>query len=220
MGVTLRRYTDVLSLLDMLKHNRLTLLPPSRWYDENDRLGLSEYGARRGKGAVFALCMAEGKEQAHHWQLFAGHSHGVSIQFEKSDFVTHLDSLQASPRFGGTLLHGPVIYQNLSQIRDRRPIRLEDLPFLKRETFSAEEEYRLVGWQDDFFAGLSFTIPLPATLIKRVTLGPAMPQALAETLKDIACEHEGCRDIPFGISRMVNNASWAEALAAGLPPHP
>jgi hypothetical protein len=47
-------------------------------------------------------------------------------------------------------------------------------------------------------------------------LGPSMPDTLAKTLKDIACEQDGCADIPFSISRLVNNASWTSAIAEGL----
>lgn len=59
----LRRYTDVLSLLDMLKHNRLSLLSPATWFDQNDTFGLKEYGKRLGDESVFALCMTEGPER-------------------------------------------------------------------------------------------------------------------------------------------------------------
>jgi hypothetical protein len=206
----LRRYTDVLSLLDIMRHNRLTLLSPSQWYDQNDTIGLNQYGARQGDGSVYALCFAEGYEQAHHWQLFAGHSHGLCIQFDRDEFIAFLNRVKRR------VLHGPVIYQNLSEVRARKPIKLEELPFLKRDTFRAEAEYRIVTWQQEVLAGVTFTIPMPASLIKRVTLGPAVPRTLAETLKDIACEQKGCANIPFGISRLVNNASWAEAIAEGI----
>lgn len=210
MAGVLRRYTDVLSLLDIMRHNRLTLLSPSQWYDQNDTIGLNQYSARRGEGSVYALCLAEGKEQAHHWQLFAGHSHGLCIQFDRDEFIKFLN------RARKPVLHGPVIYQNLSQVRARKPIKTDELPFLKRGTFAAEEEYRVVAWEIDVLAGATYTIPMPAKLIKRVTLGPAVPRTLADTLKDIACEQKGCADIPFGISRLINNDSWAEAIAEGL----
>ena len=210
MAVFLRRYTDVLSLLDIMRHNRLTLLSPSRWYDQNDTFGLNQYSARRGEGSVYALCFAEGYEQAHHWQLFAGHSHGLCIQFDRDELIHFLDNVR------WPVLHGPVIYENLTQIRARNPIEIDVLPFLKRDTFKAEVEYRIVAWEDAILAGDTYTIPMPANMIKKVTLGPAMPETLAQTLKDIACDQPGCAEISFSISRLVNNASWTSAIAEGL----
>lgn len=211
MAKQLRRYTDVLSLLDMLRHNRLTLLNPSRWFDQNDARGLKIYSTMKGPGSVYALCLAEGVEQAHHWQLFAGHSHGLCIQFDREELVDFLDNLR------WPVLHGPVIYQNLSEVRARKPIELDVLPFLKRSTFKAEEEYRVVAWEDEIFAGQSYTIPMPARMIRRVTLGPTMPSSLAATLKEIAGSLDGCGEIAFSISHLVNNESWDSAIADSLP---
>ena len=212
MAIILRRYTDVLSLLDILHHNRLTLLSPTRWYDQNDALGLKAYSEKRGEGSVYALCLAEGYELAHHWQLFAGHGHGLCIQFEKERFLDHLNNY----RFKSDLLFGPVTYCNLKQVRDFKPIPLEKLPFLKRDTFKAEEEYRVIAFEEQWLAGETYTIPMPANLIYRITLGPAMPDDLARTLKDIACSIKGCENIDFAKSRLVNNASWAKAISDGL----
>lgn len=185
-------------------------MSPSRGYDQNDTFGLNQYSQRKGDGSVYALCLAEGREQAHHWQLFAGHSHGLCIHFDYDEFTNFLDSAR------WPILHGRVQYENLTQVRSRKPIELDVLPFLKRDTFAAEEEYRVVAWEDSFVAGDTYTIPMRASMIKRVALGPSMPDTLAKTLKDIACEQEGCSDIPFSISRLVNNASWTSAIAEGL----
>lgn len=211
MATILRRYTDVLSLLDILRHNRLTLLSPSRWYDQNDALGLKQYSARKGRGEAFALCLAEGKEQAHHWQIFAGHSHGLCIQFDRDEFIAFFRTKSNFP-----ILHGPVVYCNLTQIREMNAIETDVLPFLKRDTFEAEKEYRVVAWDDDLFDERSYTIRMPAKMIKKVTLGPTMPDTLADTLREIACKLNGCADIPFAHSRLVNNAAWARAIAEGL----
>jgi hypothetical protein len=208
----LRRYTNVLSLLGILHHGRLTLLSPSQWYDQNDALGLRQYSKLRGRGSVYALCLAEGYEQAHHWQIFAGHAHGLCIQFDKDEFLSHLDAFVHR----ADILHGPVQYKNLSQLRALAPVALNDLPFLKRDTFRAEEEYRVVAWEDEILALDAYTIPMPAGLIRKVTLGPAMPDKLAETLHEITQTLDGCSEIAFAKSRLVNNASWAKALAEAI----
>jgi hypothetical protein len=209
----MRRYTNVLSLLHILRHQRLTLLPPTTWFDQNDALGLLEYARRlagEGDGTVYALCFAEGVERAHHWQIFAGDTHGVCIQFNRERFIEHVTGI------GHGLLYGPVVYRNLSQIREMKPIALEQLPFLKRDTFKDEAEYRLVAWDEGLLAGEAFDIPMPIDIIDRVILGPAMPQELAYTLKDIACSFADCADIRFTKSKLVNNESWAQAISEGL----
>jgi hypothetical protein len=206
----LRRYTDVLSLLDMLKHNRLSLLSPATWFDQNDTYGLNEYGKRLGDESVFALCMTEGPETGHHWQLFAGTSHGVCIHFDSDEFKAHLNNLSRP------VLHGPMKYMNLTQVRELKPIATEVLPFLKRETFEDEHEYRVVASEMDILADDTYAIPMPASMVKKVVLGPRMPRGLAITLKDIACEFGGCDKIEFTHSRVHNNASWRKAIMDGL----
>jgi hypothetical protein len=212
-GSTLRRYTNVLSLLDILRHKRLTLLNPARWYDQNDALGLKRY-AKFHDNMVFAACFAEGPEQAHHWQIFAGDSHGVAVIFNKDFLLQTLDTVNELY----FLRHGPVIYCNLKQLAEKRPLSIEQLPFLKRDTFKSEEEYRIVALDHAMFGSELMHIPIHIRCIERVVFGPSMPDSLARSLKDIAAEFDGCSDLPFSKSRLVNNASWADALAKALGP--
>lgn len=107
-------------------------------------------------------------------------------------------------------------YLNLTQVRDLKPIENGVLPFLKRETFKSENEYRLVAFEEEVFAGETYRITMPVSLIKWVTFGPRMPKQLAETLKDVAYGVEGCDGIAWAISRVHNNESWRKAMVAGL----
>lgn len=206
----LRRYTDVLALLDILKNNRLTLLSPETWFDQNDTFGLREYSKKMGEGSAYALCMTEEAETGHHWQLFAGTSHGVCIQFDREDFISFLNNLRKP------VLHGPVKYMNLNEVKAMKPIETDILPFLKRETFKDENEYRVIAWEMGLVAMESYAISMPASMIKKVTLGPRMPRMLAETLKDTAHLLAGCQDIAFAHSRVHNNESWRKAIIDGL----
>lgn len=210
MSEAIRRYTNVLALLDLVKNERLTLLNPNHWFDRNDALGLQEYNRLRGDGSVYAMCFAIGKEQAHHWQLFSGSDHGVCIRFDKDELVDHLDELNEP------VLHGPVQYRNLKEIEGSSPITIDLLPFLKRDTFEAECEYRIVAWEDELFAGPTYSIPLPPRLVKQVIMGPTMPRAFGELLRDIARENPAWSDVQFSLSRLVNNASWSKAIEKGV----
>ena len=204
----LRRYTHALSLLHILKRGQLTLLPPTHWYDQNDALSLELYSRRLGDGKAYALCLAEARERAHHWQLFAGDTHGVCIFFHKEALLSALDALR------NPVLHGPVEYRDLPDIRGLEGVRTEQLPFLKRNTFSDEHEYRVVAWQNEMFATDSYMVPLDPAVIIKVTTGPSMPEPLAQALKDLAHDQPGCGHIEFVRSRLAHNQVWHRALVA------
>lgn len=212
MSSWLRRYTNVLSLLDLLQHQRLTLLDPSSWFDQNDALGLRRYADIRGEGSVYALCFAEGYEKAHHWQIFAGHSHGLAIVFDKDELLENVDNYNSHDE----VIHREVIYANLKQVRQRDPIAISDLPFLKRDTFRDEAEYRIVAWEEKFFASESYRIPISLRSISRIVLGPSMPDSLGIALKETISRIGGCEELNFTKSRLVNNESWSDAIKYGL----
>ncbi|WP_114520676.1 DUF2971 domain-containing protein [Altererythrobacter sp. ZODW24] len=211
---TLRRYTNVLSLLDILNKGRLTLLSPDKWYDQNDAFGLKRYAELPGKGATYALCFAEGSEQAHHWQIFAGDSHGVAVIFDKAKLLKSFERFKHSSE----IMHGAVQYRNLTQMNAMGHILPEQLPFLKRDAFAAEEEYRVIAWKDASLDTGSYQIPIDLSSIAHIFYGPNMPEALAVNLKEIVRELNGCTDITFSKSKVVNNASWEKAISKGLRP--
>ena len=204
----LRRYTHALSLLHMLKRSELTLLPPTHWYDQNDALGLDLYSRRLGQERAYAFCLAEATERAHHWQLFAGDTHGVCIFLEKAALLEGLDVLKQP------VLHGPVQYKDVAGIRSLPGAPTEQLPFLKRNTFADEHEYRIVAWQNEVFASESYQIPLSPTAIVKVTTGPGMPEPLAQALQDLAHDQPGCAHITFVRSRLAHNQVWHSAVVA------
>ena len=107
-------------------------------------------------------------------------------------------------------------YYNLKQISDMNSIDTDIILFLKRDTFKAESEYRIIAWEDELFASDNYEIPMPAGLIKQVTVGPNMPKSLAKTLKETAQSMPGCSEITFRISSLVNNASWEKAILEGV----
>jgi hypothetical protein len=197
----------------MMRNNQLTLVPPVRWFDRTDAAGLVQWGEKvgggKGEAEVYALCLAEGTEQAHHWQLFAGHSHGVCVHFDRAALIAHLDT------FGAKILHGPVIYKTLTELREME-FKLDQLPFLKRSSFEAEQEYRVVAWYRYDLSDDTYRLPMPASLINRVVLGPGIPRQLVNTLKDVACGQPGCSEISFKPSGIHNNASWNGALRVAL----
>jgi len=85
---------------------------------------------------VYALCLTAAAETYHHWKVFTHGPAGVCIEFKK-------DALQQSVgKFEG-LKANSVIYKKSGEMRGKQP-DVEQLPFLKREAFRDENEFRLV----------------------------------------------------------------------------
>ena len=80
---TLSRYTSIPAMLDTLVQRRIVLLDPATWSDRNDREMMGAYAAASPDRRVFAYCMAEGREAAHHWQVYADGGRGARINFDQ-----------------------------------------------------------------------------------------------------------------------------------------
>lgn len=204
-GQVLRRYTDVLAVLDMLKHQRITLLSTARWIDRNDRGALELYGARLGYKSVLAYCMTEASETFHHWQVFAGHGFGACIVFDKPALIDRVTS--------AGLTHGKVKYRRASQL-DAQAVREDRIPFLKREVFKDEREYRIIAGTLDFHDPESLRVGIDLSLIRRVVLGPSIPRPLADTLEQIIRSFDDCAAVRLTVSHLHENQVWSRSLAS------
>lgn len=205
MSDELRRYTDVLSLIDILTYRRITLTSPAQWIDQNDSHGLEVYRRRKAADFVTAFCMTEADETYHHWHIFAGHSHGACVVFRKDMFIQHLSALDE-------IVHGPVVYRNLSSINREKAVPTEDLPFLKRKMFEDEREYRIVGLGDEIFGSVSRRLPITLNLIERVVFSPYAPRPLLDTLKERLVADKEVESITFRHSTLTNNREWRKAI--------
>src|SRR6266702_4473708 len=87
-GPDLRRYTELPSLIHILKYQQLTLLNPSSWDDKNDSYFLSLYREKCALKSVLALCFTVANETYHHWRVFAPGSAGVCIQLDMNEIRT------------------------------------------------------------------------------------------------------------------------------------
>ena len=202
----LRRYTDVLAVLDTLKFQRITLLTSARWTDRNDRAALELYGDRTGCSSVLAYCMTEAKETFHHWQVFAGHGFGACIVFDKARLLERLN------RSG--LLHGKVRYRLASNLDRLHRIADARIPFLKREVFADEREYRIIGSVPAVFSegGDALQVGIDLSIIRRVVLGPSIPSSMADTLQQIIRSFDGCAGMNVHHSRLYENQVWSNSL--------
>jgi hypothetical protein len=195
----LSRYTDLPSLISILRTQSLTLLSPSSWDDKNDSHFMSLYKERRRLSCLAALCFSRATETYHHWRVFAGHSSGVCVQF-------HTDALLESLSKYEGLLAKPVSYRTLPALR-KHPPRIGQLPFVKRAGFKDEKEFRLVFQSfADLDGPVSFEIPLRT--IDRIVLSPWLNKALRDHLTHVLKAIPGCNGISIVRSTLVANDEW------------
>lgn len=194
-----RRYTDLPSLIDILTHRRLTLLDPASWDDKNDSHFLSLYKQKLGLRSVLALCFTQVDETYHHWSVFSRGSAGVCISFDGEALI------QAVTKAGARI--GSVEYLKLHELRAKKGLRAKRLPFLKRYAFEPESEIRVL-WESHDQDTKSIYVPIPLSAIRRVTLSPWLPPALAPGVKELVKSIDRCKTLDIVRSTLIGNAEW------------
>lgn len=206
----LRRYTDVLSVIDIVREKRITLLSPQAWPDRNDALGLELYRKLTGSVAIYACCLTDTVETSHHWQIFSNHNHGVCVVFDKEKLTAAFDEAGVK--------HGPMQYRSLTHLRESDRLDEDSLPFLKRDTFSAEKEYRAISTNTlGLLAPAGIHVPIQIDCISRIVIGPTVPRPLGVTLKAVIREQSSSSSIKVTFSALWNNKSWNDAMNAAFP---
>lgn len=207
---SLKRYTSTLAALDMLINRRITLLNPSSWADRNDRELMSLYASTTSGRVAFAYCMAEGNETAHHWQVYADRGFGVCIAFDKARLV---DALSHDP----AITFGSVSYVSWRDLKLREPYH--DLPFIKRQVYRAEREFRLVAVPDANYDSPSYNVDIPINCITSIAVSGEVPAAHFETFKRLVRSLPECGKLSIRHSGLLRNPRWAAAVDAALMDH-
>ena len=197
--LVLRRYTSLPSLLHLLRKREITLLSPEKWDDKNDAFFMSEFKKRKNLKSVLALCFTEAHETYHHWKVFTQGSEGVRITFKRDELLAAFDTTT-------NIRKGAVTYKLIRQLRKFRAT-VAQLPFLKRQPYKDEKEFRLV--YADLGEGIDtkpFKIDL--TCIQRITLNPWMPKPLADAVKATIHSIDRCGKIKVSRTTLLENEQW------------
>ncbi|WP_333902888.1 DUF2971 domain-containing protein [Achromobacter insolitus] len=202
--ISLSRYTDLPSLIHILKNKQLTLLNPMSWDDKNDSSFVTLYREKCELKSVLALCFTRASETYHHWRVFAPTSSGVRITFDEQH-------LQSSISGVPDLQMKEVEYVKISDIRST-PIDRHRLPFLKRYPYSQESEVRLL-WQSREERA-SFELPINLQAIQRITLSPWLHPALHQSVKAILHSIDGCSSLRIHGTTLISNGEWLKHGAA------
>jgi hypothetical protein len=193
------RYTDLPSLIHILSHRQLTLLNPMTWDDKNDSSFLTLYKEKCNLKSVLALCFTRASETYHHWRIFAPTSSGVRITFNEQ-------LLRSSIRGIPGLQLTEVEYVKIEDIRNTE-LQRHHLPFLKRYPYQHESEVRLL-WESSTEEESSFALPIDLQAITRVTLSPWLHPSLADSVKALVKNIDGCSSLPVHRTTLISNDQW------------
>lgn len=196
----LHRYTDLTSLIHILTSKNLTLLNPETWDDKNDAYFMAAYKAKSKAKTILALCFSERTQQTyHHWKVFANGPAGVCITFRKPDLLTSL------PR-GSGILHRTMKYYSFDDANKLKK-NVDDLPFIKRNYFKDEREYRIV-YSDAKAVLPSYDVRIDCAWIVKITLSPWMHKALAQSVRETLRLIPGCKGLRVVHSTLTSSERW------------
>lgn len=198
----LRRYTSLASLLALIQDRKLTLVSPTFWEDRNDAFYMGQYKARKDLQTLLALCFSESDETYHHWRVFTHGADGVCIHFRRDDLLAALP-------IGDGLACGKIRYRKIADLPRLKP-KLDELPFLKRQPYGDECEFRLI-YEDKNSAAETKGFALPLRTIARVTLNPWLSRPLAAAVKRAIKATPGCSALKVYQTTLLENETWKKA---------
>jgi hypothetical protein len=213
-GKSLRRYMDIPALTYLLTNKKITLLDPTSWDDSNDSHYLSLYKESNHLETLLALCFTEADETYHHWRVFAGGTAGVCVRFDRIELLNSLEK-HTGVRFE------KVQYRTLLDLRRNKP-STKDLPFVKRNAFRPEGEFRVI-FESPSVKQPKLDIPIPISCISRITLSPWAHKSLSDPLKKLLKSIDGCAGLNICRSTLISNEEWknlgASAASSGSRAH-
>jgi hypothetical protein len=193
----LNRFITIPYLIDLLKRQKLTLLNPRFWEDFNDRETMEVYRNSISAGSIYALCMSHDSETVHHWNAFANGTSGCCIEFSPQRLAKFLDRTDG-------VSHGKVDYLS---IRNLKGINPATLPFIKRQPFEPEREYRIVatctGEQKS-----TLEIDIDINTIRRITINNRIPATVYESVKETLLQINPDFKPKIYHSTLYNNPVW------------
>jgi hypothetical protein len=200
---TLKRYTSISAVIDMLCRKELALLDPQNWDDRNDRHFMNLYKKHTKAKGLYAACFTQVAETYHHWHIFGGGKEGACVEFRRSDFEKHI---KGNPN----LTADEVSYCYIDHAEEMTNVGANRLPFMKRMGFEPEAEYRLVAISR-FKQEPALALPIDLKLVRQVYINPWLPETIYESLRSVMRKIEGGSHIKISRSRLINSPRWKDA---------
>ncbi len=208
-AITFRRYTTLPFLLDLLCEKRLALLDPSSWEDKNDSYYLDLYKSKKKLKSLLALCFADAAETYQHWKIYSGNSSGVCIEFNSGNL---LGRIKANKRF----ISKPIEYKTVDELRHER-IGINELPFLKRDAFRNEAEYRVIYQSHEEEIRIKY-ISIQSDDIDRIVVNPWVDRSVFDSIKSILTGIGGFENVRVIKSTVVENEVWKTMGVRAIKP--
>ena len=202
---TLHRYTNLAATIHMLRSRTITLLNPGTWDDRNDAYFMAEYKRLQKLTTLLALCFADVEETYHHWRVFSYGTDGARIEFDR-------DRLLAAVANDRRVTARAVQYRKIRELNDDVALNLDHLPFLKRDPFRHENEFRII-YADRRVTSASRDVAIDIGCIRRITLSPWMARPLATSVIASLKEIDGCESLKIYRSTLIDNEKW-QSLAS------
>jgi hypothetical protein len=197
----LNRFTTLPILLDILSRRCITLLEPTNWEDRNDTFYLEKYKTNKKLKALLACCFCAKRETFHHWKVFSNGPSGVCIEFDSDKLLSGVETIE------GTSFR-PVSYHF---IKHNRNPSLDAWPFLKRQAFEDEEEFRII-YENRLMEEKSKDIPFDLESIRKITLSPWRPKPIVKSVAKIIRDIEDCENIKIVASTLLESPGWKNCL--------
>lgn len=195
----LNRFTTLPFLLDTLVRKKLTLLNPELWEDYNDRKTIKVYQEIKGAKSIYALCLTYKNETVHHWAAFSSGPSGCCIEFSFSRLVALIKN--------DNVYHRQAKYVKLTDLHKYSRKNSQMLPFVKRQPFSNENEYRIIVTSNEPQEP-SYDMPITLDVINRVTLSNKLPKTAFESIKKTLCTLEPLLENKIYRSTLFENNKW------------
>lgn len=202
----LSRFTTLPVLVDILQMQHLVLLDPKTWEDRNDAYYIERYKEQRDLKTVLALCFSTKAETFHHWKVFSSGSSGIRIEFKAEELI-------ASAKGQGIKCRS-VMYKLIKDVESPTP-NLADWPFLKRKPYADEGEYRFLH-ENLTSVEESKAIEIRLSYIRRISMSPWMPKAVAASVIDLLRRIPDCNSFEISRSTLLENSRWKRAITPKL----
>lgn len=208
MNTDIKRYTNLASLVAILKNKELTLVDPSKWEDKNDAYYLKKYSEKKGFKSLYVLCFTNAPETSHHWKVFAPGANGVCIKMNTDKFLTYLESIK-------DIKKSEVEYKLIDDIAKER-INVDRLPFLKRFAFRDELEYRLIIGKENEEKNNFYNIKFDINIMDKIILSNSLPENLKKPMVELLKGIDACSKLVINRSTLNENKRWKRACERAI----
>jgi hypothetical protein len=196
--IKLNRFTTLPVLLDLLYRQKLVLLNPATWQDQNDAQIILAYQQKAQVKDLFTLCFSHRSETIHLWKAFADGPAGCCIEFSARKLTEIFDKTKG-------IRHSKVEYKSIRNAGENA-FKLKQIPFIKRRPYAVEQEYRVI-WEGKSNKGC-FELDVPIETINRITFNQQMPEPVYQSVKKLLIKNFKPLKNKINRSTIYKNETW------------